>query len=216
MRRLEEVGGGVLLGLALGTLGYYVLGSIDDYEVEILVTLALVVGGYGLASALHFSGPLAMVVVGLMVGSENFRRDTMSEQTSLYVDRFWEIIDVLLNGLLFVLIGLEIVVLPFNPIYLWLGLLSIPLVLGSRLASLALPVAFFRKRLEFEPHTTMIMTWGGLRGGISIALALSLAASMPRDLLINVTYCVVAFSIIGQGLTIEPFLRRLRRATGGD
>ncbi len=208
---LEEVGGGILLGLVLGSVGYYMLGSIDDYEAEILITLALVVGGYGLANLLHFSGPLAMVVVGLMVGNEHFRRGTMTEETSLYIDRFWEIIDVLLNALLFVLIGLEIVVLPFNQTFLLLGLLAIPLVLLCRVLSLAVPVAVFRKPLEFEPHTTTIMTWGGLRGGISIALALSLAADMPRDLLIGVTYSVVAFSIIVQGLTIEPLLRRLRR-----
>jgi len=206
---LKEVGGGILLGLGLGYLAYRMLASIDDYEVEVMITLALVLGGYALADALHFSGPLAMVVAGLMVGNEQFRNRSMSAESSEYVDKFWEIIDVLLNALLFVLIGLEIVVVPFEPAYMVAGLLAIPLVLFARGASLALPVAFFSRRLEFEPNTGLIMTWGGLRGGISIALALSLSAEMPRDLLIGVTYAVVAFSIIVQGLTIEPLLRRL-------
>lgn len=208
---LEEIGGGIVLGLALGYLGYRMLASIDDYEVEIVITLALVLGGYALASALHFSGPLAMVVAGLMIGNEQFRSRTMSAQTREYVDKFWEIIDVLLNALLFVLIGLEIVVVPFDEGFLLASLLAIPLVLFARGASLTLPVAFFSRRLEFEPNTGLIMTWGGLRGGISIALALSLSTDMPRDQLIVVTYAVVAFSIVVQGLTIEPLLRRLAR-----
>jgi CPA1 family monovalent cation:H+ antiporter len=131
------------------------------------------------------------------------------------VDRFWEIIDVLLNALLFVLIGLEIVVLPFNSAFFLVGLVAIPIVLIARISSIALPIAFFRKRLAFEPNTTIIMTWGGLRGGISVALALSLSAEMPRDLLIGVTYGVVAFSIIVQGMTIEPLLRRLQKGQNG-
>lgn len=208
---LEEVGGGVLLGLALGWVGYRMLGSIDDHEVEIVITLALVLGGYALASVLHFSGPLAMVVAGLMVGNEQFRHQTMSERTQTYVDNFWEILDVLLNALLFVLIGLEIVVLEFNGDYFTAGLLAIPLVLLARLLSLGGPIAFFSRRLEFEPNTALIMAWGGLRGGISIALALSLSPDMPRDLILGVTYAVVAFSIIVQGLTIEPVIGRLRR-----
>lgn len=208
---LEEVGGGLLLGFALGWLAHQMMRVIDDHEVEILITLALVVGGYALASALHFSGPLAMVVAGLMVGNERFRHASMSEKTRSYVDTFWEIIDVLLNALLFVLIGLEIVVLPFNGDYLLAGLLVIPLVLLARFVSISGPVAVFRRRLEFEPNTALIMTWGGLRGGISIALALSLAADMPRDLILGVTYAVVAFSIVVQGLTIEPLIARLGR-----
>ncbi len=213
---LEEVGGGVLLGVALGWGGYRLLLAIDDYEVEIMITLALVLGGYALASALHFSGPLAMVVAGLLIGNDHFRQESMSEQTQRYVDAFWEIVDVLLNALLFVLIGLEIVVLQFEGSYLVAGLLTIPLVLLARILSLGLPIAFFRRRLEFEPNTGLIMTWGGLRGGISIALALSLTGDMPRDLILGVTYAVVAFSIVVQGLTIEPLIERLRgRNPGG-
>lgn len=210
---LEEVGGGVLLGFALGWIGYRMLSAIDDHEVEILITLALVVGGYALANALHFSGPLAMVVAGLMIGNERFRHESMSEKTRSYVDAFWEIIDVLLNALLFVLIGLEIVVLPFNGGYLLAGLLAIPMVLMARFLSISGPIAVFRRRLEFEPNTPLIMTWGGLRGGISIALALSLSADMPRDLILGVTYAVVAFSIVVQGLSIERLIERLRRTS---
>ena len=208
---LEEVGGGVLLGLVLGYTAYYLMQTIDSYEVEVIITLAIVMGGYLLASKLHFSGPLAMVVTGIMIGTERFRSSTMSEETELYVDKFWEIIDMLLNAILFVLIGLEIVVLPFDAHYLLAGILAIPLVLIARYASLALPIEFFRRRLEFEPKTNLIMTWGGLRGGISIALALSLTPAMPRDLLLSVTYTVVVFSIVVQGLTIDPLIRRLRR-----
>ena len=208
---VQEVGGGVLLGLVLGFIAFHMMRSIDNYEIEVLITLAIVMGGYLLASVLHFSGPLAMVVAGLMIGNESFRRSSMSEETRLYVDRFWEIIDVLLNALLFVLIGLEIVVLPFDPLLLVAGLSAVPIVLFARYASLIVPVRLFSRRLEFEPRTTAIMTWGGLRGGISIALALSLTADMPRDLILGVTYSVVAFSIIVQGLTIESLLRFVQR-----
>jgi len=207
---LEEVGGGVLLGLVLGFIAYYLMKSIDNYEVEVLITLAVVLGGYLLASRLHFSGPLAMVVAGLMVGNERFRTSTMSEITETYIDKFWEIIDLLMNAILFVLIGLEIVVLPFNGSYMLAGLLAVPLVLLARYAALYGPVEFFRRRLEFLPRTTLIMTWSGLRGGISIALALSLTTAMERDLLLSMTYVVVIFSILVQGLTIESLIKRVK------
>lgn len=212
---LEEVGGGVLLGLALGFIAYYLLRTIDEYEVEIMITLAIVLGGYWLASRLHFSGPLAMVIAGLMIGNQRFRSSTMSETTELYVDKFWEIIDLLMNALLFVLIGLEIVVLSFSSTFLVAGLCAIPIVLAARMLSLAGPIAVFRRRLEFVPHTNLIMTWGGLRGGISIALALSLTTAMPRDMLLTVTYVVVIFSILVQGLTVEPLIKRFQGKAGG-
>jgi CPA1 family monovalent cation:H+ antiporter len=207
---LEEVGGGVLLGFALGWLAWYLMRTIDNYEAEVMITLAIVMGGYWLASRLHFSGPLAMVVAGLMIGNQRFRTSTMSEETELYVDKFWEILDLLLNAVLFVLIGLEIVVLPFNGPWFLAGLAMIPVVLLARWLALAPPVALFSRRLEFEPHTHLIMTWGGLRGGISIALALSLTPAMPRDLILSITYVVVVFSIIVQGLTVDGLIRRLR------
>lgn len=206
---VEEVGGGVVLGLLLGYIAYQLMRTIDDYEVEVMITLAIVMGGYGLASYLHFSGPLAMVVAGLMVGHERFRTSTMSNITETYVDKFWELMDVLFNAVLFVLIGLEITILNFEGPYVLIGLLCIPLVLLSRFTALALPIELFRRRLEFVPRTNWIMTWGGLRGGISIALALSLSADMPRDLILTITYVVVVFSIIVQGLTIEKMVKRL-------
>ncbi len=199
---LEEVGGGIALGLALGYVAFRLMRSIDNYEVEVLITLAIVMGGYLLASRLHFSGPLAVVVAGLMVGHERFRTSTMSEVTETYVDKFWELMDVLLNAVLFVLIGLEIVLIKFEGPFLFAGLVLIPVVLLARYSALAGPIALFRRRLEFIPRTNLIMTWGGLRGGISIALALTLTPDMPRDLILTITYIVVVFSIVVQGLTV--------------
>jgi CPA1 family monovalent cation:H+ antiporter len=207
---LEEVGGGVALGLGLGYLAYYMMRTIDDYEVEVLVTLAMVMGGYLLASALHFSGPLAMVVAGLMVGHERFRTSSMSEQTERYVDKFWELMDVLFNAVLFVLIGLEIVILQFDQQYVVAGLIAIPMVLLCRAMALATPIALFRSRLNFFPKTNLIMTWGGLRGGISIALALSLSEYMSRTPILTITYIVVVFSIIVQGLTVGRLVKNVQ------
>lgn len=208
---LEEVGGGIALGAGLGYLAYYMMRTIDDYEVEVLVTLAMVMGGYLLASSLHFSGPLAMVVAGLMVGHERFRTTSMSEETERYVDRFWELMDVLFNAVLFVLIGLEIVILEFDPIYLLAGVVAIPMVLLCRATALATPISLFRARLNFFPKTNLIMTWGGLRGGISIALALSLSEYMSRVPILTITYIVVVFSIIVQGLTVGRLVKRVQQ-----
>ncbi len=207
---LEEVGGGIILGLGLGYVAYRLMRSIDNYEVEVMISLAIVMGGYLLASKLHFSGPLAMVVAGLVIGHERFRTSSMSEVTELYVDKFWELMDVLFNAILFVLIGLEILILPFEQSYLTAGILAIPIVLLCRYASLSLPIEIFKKKLEFIPKTNLIMTWGGLRGGISIALALSLTEEMSRNLILNMTYIVVVFSIVIQGLTVDNLVRRIQ------
>lgn len=204
-----EVFGGIILGLVLGTATYMSLRSIDDYEIEVIITLACVMGGYSLASYLHLSAPLAIVVAGLIVGNDTIRGTAMSKETELYVDRFWEMLDVLLNAILFVLIGLEVLVLKVQPNYVYASLIAILLVLASRYLSLLGPVRFFAKRLNFIPHTLPIMTWGGLRGGISIALALQLTSDMNRDLFLTVTYGVVIFSIIVQGLTVGALARRL-------
>ncbi len=211
---LEEVGGGILLGLGLGYVAYFLMRTIDNYEVEIMLTLAVVMGGYLVAQWLHFSGPLAMVVVGLVIGNERFRTSTMSEETERYVDGFWKVVDMLLNAILFVLIGLEVIIIELEWSYVLLGVLAIIIVLGARYLSLWLPVSFFEKRLEFIPRTHTIMTWGGLRGGISIALALSLPALMPRDLILTMTYLVVIFSIVVQGLSLGPIVRRLLLKAG--
>lgn len=206
---LEEVVGGIILGLILGYVAFRLLKSIDDYSVEVLITLAIVMGGYMLAQWLHFSGPLAVVVAGLIVGHDTVRGTSMSELTELYVDKFWETWDALLNGILFVLIGLEILILPFNQTYVILGLIAIPVILFARWLSLSLPILVYKEKLEFVPYTGLIMTWGGLRGGISIALALTLTAEMGRDPFIIITYVVVIFSIIVQGLSIGKVANEL-------
>jgi CPA1 family monovalent cation:H+ antiporter len=204
-----EILGGIALGLALGTLTYLSMRSIDDYEIEVMITLACVMGGYSLASFLHVSAPLAIVVAGLIVGNDKVRGTAMSRETEAYVDRFWEMVDMLMNAILFVLIGLEVLILEVTPAYLVASLMAIVFVLASRYLSLLFPVWFFTKRLEFVPHSLALMTWGGLRGGISIALALQLTSEMNRDLIVTVTYGVVIFSIIVQGLTVGPLARRL-------
>jgi CPA1 family monovalent cation:H+ antiporter len=210
----EEVIGGVGLGFALGFITYQLTRTIDHYETEVMITLAVVMGGYVLASALHFSGPLAMVVAGLFIGN-SARQTAMSQITQNYLDRFWELVDVFLNAVLFVLIGLELLIVDLAPEYLVAGLLAIVIVLVSRYLVLKLPIAFFKERLDFAPHTDLIMTWGGLRGGISIALALSLTSEMNREFFLTVTYVVVVFSIIVQGLTVGKLVKRLGVAKPG-
>jgi len=206
---LEEVVGGIVLGLALGYGAFYLLRSIDDYSVEVLITIAIVMGGYVLAQKLHFSGPLAVVVAGLIMGHDTVRDHSMSEITELYVDKFWETLDALLNGILFVLIGLEILVLEYNGKFVIAGLIAIPVILLARWLALSIPIKFYAKRLEFVPNTGLIMTWGGLRGGISIALALTLTPEMSDKTFVIITYIVVIFSIIVQGLSIGKVANRL-------
>lgn len=210
----EEVGGGLILGIGLGYLAYEMMRRIDNYEVEVMITLAVVMVGYSLASYLHFSGPLAMVAAGLFLGHDRLRDRSMSDETEIYVDKFWEMIDVLCNAVLFVLMGLVIITLPNETTFWIIGLVSIPLVLLSRSAALLLPIELLRKRLEFVPNTNAIMTWGGLRGGISIALALSLPTSVPRELFLTITYVIVTFSIVVQGLTVGPFIKRVLKGEG--
>ncbi len=204
-----EVLGGILLGLLLGWATYRLMRSIDDYDIEVIITLATVMMGTVIAQKLHLSAPLAMVAAGLVVGNDTVRHSAMSATTETYVDKFWELLDILLNTLLFVLIGMEILVLSFETSYIVAGLMAIPLVLACRYVSLLLPIKFFQERLDFVPKTTLIMTWGGLRGGISIALALGLTQEMERDLFLVMTYIVVVFSILVQGLTVEKLVKKL-------
>ncbi len=208
---VEEVFGGIGMGFALGYIAYWLMKTIDDYAVEIMITLALVTGGYLLANTLHFSGPLTVVVAGLIVGHDTVREATMSKITEQYVDKFWELVDEFLNAILFVLIGLEIMILTINPNFVIAGVLCIPIVLIARFSSLAFPITYFKKKLDFIPNTNLIMTWGGLRGGISIALALSLSGNMERDFFVTITYIVVVFSIIVQGLTVGKLVKRLSK-----
>lgn len=201
----EEALGGAALGVALGYLAYRMLRSVDNYQVEILITLALVMGSFGLADLLHTSGPIAVVVAGLLIGNYG-RQWAMSETTREHLDNFWELLDELLNAVLFVLIGLEVLVLSFKQPYLRAGLVAIPLVLMARWLSVVLQIRLFSLVREFTARTVTILTWGGLRGGISVALALSLPPSSSRDALVTITYAVVVFSILVQGLTINRVL----------
>ena len=202
----QETLGGALFGLAIGLLAYWMLKDVDNYPVEILITLALATGGYALAEGLHLSAPIAIVVAGLLIGNHG-RALAMSEKTREHLDTFWELVDEVLNAVLFVLIGLEVLVLQFTTGYLLAGLLAIPIVLLARWISVGIPVSLLRMRRDFSPGVVRIMTWGGLRGGISVALALSLSPGVERDVILAVTYTVVVFSILVQGLTVSRLFR---------
>ncbi|MCB1245397.1 MAG: cation:proton antiporter [Verrucomicrobiales bacterium] len=205
---LEEAVGGALFGFVIGWIAYRLLKSVNNYRVEVMLTLALVMGGYALASVIHVSGPIAIVVAGLFIGNHG-RQFAMSDTTRENVDSFWELIDEILNALLFVLIGLEILVLSFTRDLLFAGLLAIPAILLARFVSVILPVSVIRRARELAPGTVRTMTWGGLRGGISVALALSLPVSREREIVLAVTYVIVIFSILVQGLSLERFVRAL-------
>jgi CPA1 family monovalent cation:H+ antiporter len=203
-----EVAGGLAIGLAAGYAGYRLMKSIDHYQTEILITLAVVTGGYSLASLFHASGPLAMVVAGLLIGNKG-KTHAMSDVTAEYVDKFWELIDEICNTILFVLMGLEVFLVPFDVSYLLVGIVLIAVSLVSRYISL-LPAFFLFNRQETRKSLNLaVLTWGGLRGGISIALSLSLANKTESgNLFIVATYCIVLFSILVQGLSIKKLLAR--------
>ena len=208
---LLKAGGAIALGAALGYATYRVIHLVDSYRVEVLLTLALAMGGYALADALRLSAPLEVVTAGLLV-SGRARALAMSETTRDHLDRFWELIDDMMNVVLFLLLGLELLVLPVTRGFLLAGLLAIPAVLLARWISVAATIralGLFRQR---SPGAVTVLTWGGLRGALAVALALSipLGQGLERNLLLVTTYVVVVFSILVQGLTIAPLLRRLR------
>jgi CPA1 family monovalent cation:H+ antiporter len=180
----------------------------------VLLTLALVLGGYTLATALHTSGPIAVVVAGLLIGNHG-RRFAMSERTRQHLDTFWELNDEVLNALLFVVLGLEVLVLTFTRDLLLAGVLAVPLLLIARWISVGVPVSILKLRRAFSPGAITIMTWGGLRGGISVALALSLPPGREREMVLAITYIIVVFSIMVQGLTLKPVVLRAMRQTPG-
>lgn len=202
----EEAVGGLAFGALLGAIGFVLLHGIDEYKVEVIVTLALVTGGYAAAEALNISGPLAVVAAGLVVGNQG-RGLAMSSNTREHVDTFWELVDEILNAVLFVLIGLEVLQVPFSTHAILAGLISIPVIVGSRALSVGIPISLLRLGRDMAPHTVKILTWGGLRGGISVALALSLPEGNARDVIVSMTYIVVVFSIGVQGLTIGRLAR---------
>ena len=198
---LREAGGGMAFGLVLGYVVFRMLKSIDQYQVEVLLTLAAVMGGYALANHLHVSGPLAMVVCGLIIGNRG-RARAMSDNTLRYVDMFWELLDEILNAVLFVLIGLEVILIAFSAPLLLGGALAIGITLAARWLTVGLPVTFGQRWFALPHGASRVLVWGGLRGGISVALALSLPAGPERAVVVALTYCVVVFSILVQGLTI--------------
>jgi CPA1 family monovalent cation:H+ antiporter len=208
---LEEAVGGAVVGLLLGWITYRLLKAVDQYQVEVLLTLALVAGGYALASAMHTSGPIAIVCAGVLIGNHG-RRFAMSDTTREHLDTFWELVDEILNALLFVLIGLEVLVLTFTYDLLFAGLLAIPAILFARWVSVGAPVLVMSRWQKFQPGTVTIMTWGGLRGGISVALALSLPVGSERELVLAMTYVLVVFSILVQGLTIKQVVMWFMRS----
>lgn len=205
---IQEVIGGAVYGLIIGGLCFYMLRSVNNYQVEVLLTLALVMGGYALATAIHVSGPIAMVVSGLLIGNHG-RVFAMSESTREHLDMFWELIDEILNAVLFLLIGLEVLILVYHTEYFLAALALIPVVLLSRFISVSIPIQIMKNVRDFSPGVTRLMTWGGLRGGISVALALSLPKGMEREVILAVTYALVVFSILVQGLTLGSLVKQV-------
>lgn len=203
----KEALGGVIFGLGIGAGAYWLLRGVDEYPVAIMITLALVTGGYDLGEVLHVSAPIAMVVAGLLIGNHG-RHFAMTETTRHHLDIFWELVDEILNAVLFVLIGLEVLVVVYTREHLIASVIAIPIVLLARFVSVGLPLGVLRRVQEFSANAVTILTWGGLRGGVSVALALSIPAGHERDLIVPITYAVVAFSIIVQGLTIGRLLKR--------
>ncbi len=207
---MQEAVGGLIFGVMLGYVGYLALKSIDDYKVEVMVTLAIVSGGYLLATNLHVSGPLAMVIAGIITGNK-VKNEVMSDTSRDYLSKFWELIDEILNAILFLLIGLEMFIIKINTLILVIGAITILVVLLARWVSVIVPVFLLRHKINFEKNAIAILTWGGLRGGISVALALSLSFSMHRDEFVLITYIIVVFSILVQGLTIGPLAKKLQQ-----
>ena len=210
MLLLKEVGGAVALALAAGFIAYLMLKRVDNYQVEVLLTLALAMGLYALADALHLSAPIAVVVAGLLVGNQG-REFAMTQTTREHVDTFWELVDEIVNVVLFLLIGLELLVLPIERRWLVAGVLVIPIVLAARWLSVAAIIGPLSRVTAQSRGAIAVFTWGGLRGAISVAMALSLPAEYSRSLVLTLTYFVVVFSIVVQGLTVGRVIRMTQK-----
>jgi CPA1 family monovalent cation:H+ antiporter len=205
-----EAGGGALLGLGVGYLGFVIMKTVDEHNIEILITLSIVMGGYALAQRLHISGPIAMAVAGLLIGNRAVAV-AMSDRTREHLLGFWSLLDEILNSVLFLILGLEVVAIAIGGSHLLAGVLAIPIVLGARAISVALPLGVMARLRSFMPGTYPMLVWGGLRGGISIALALTLPPGELQALLLTATYVVVVFSVAVQGTTVGLAARRLLR-----
>ena len=210
---LKEVGGALVLALAVGFVVYRMLKRVDNYQVEVLLTLALAMGLYALADALHLAAPIAVVVAGLFMGNRGWAF-AMTEKTREHLDTFWELVDEILNVVLFLLIGLELLVLPIERKWLAAGLLAIPIMLSARWLSVAGIIGPLRWVTAQSQGAISVLTWGGLRGGISVAMALSLPSSGSRSLILTLTYFVVVFSVLVQGLTVGWVVRKTRGPAG--
>jgi CPA1 family monovalent cation:H+ antiporter len=211
---LKEAGGGLLFGAIMGYITYFLIRSIDNYRVEVLITLAIVMCGYMLADYLHVSALLAIIVTGIIVGTKG-RTVALSPTSRDYLGKFWDLIDEIFNAILFLLIGLQILVIKTHSTIMIIGCIMILVVLFARWAAVFLPVTLMRFKIKFEKNAVTMLTWGGLRGGLSVAMALSLPQSMHRDELVLITYIIVVFSIIVQGLTIGKLAGRLKGAPEG-
>jgi len=198
---MKEAGGGILLGVLLGWITSRLMREVDDYIISVLVTLSVVMGGYLIARQMHISGPLTMVAAGLFMGNFNVRFK-MKSITQDYLIKFWELIDEILNAVLFLFIGFELLMIKDLRHFMVPGLLAIAVVLIARFISIWIPTKFMSLRTRFSPQTVKVLVWGGIRGGVSIALAMSIPKSEYSEIILSITYCVVVFSIIVQGLTI--------------
>jgi len=207
----EEAGGGILLGLALGWIGFHALRSMDEYSLEVLITIAVVMGGYAIAEPLHVSGPIAMAVAGLLIGNYGVNL-AMSDITRDYVIKFWELVDEVLNSLLFLLIGLEIIAIVPHRNHLLVAAAAVPVALVSRAISVWISLLVVPRAEVACRNSQPMLVWGGLRGGISIALALSLPEGRVRNLLLAATFAVVLFSVLVQRATLNPFIERAKKA----
>ncbi len=204
-----EAFGGAVLGLIAGLITYALLKMIDEYIIEVIITLALVTGVYALALRFHLSGPIAVVVAGLLIGNHG-ARFAMSDSTRQHLFQFWTLIDEILNSILFLLIGLEVLLIGREFEQTWLAVAAIPIVLAARLLAVSVPIGLLSIRKQFTDGTIRMLTWGGLRGGISVALALSLPDTPYKDAILTATYVVVVFSILVQGLTMERMVGTLK------